>query len=234
MHDLILQIQDALESYRKRFDRPFVMEVTGTPNSGKTYAIRAFETQLSRMAKSPSCRGKTSRVKVIYEAAQQCIIKNKRSPLFDTWTISQTIQSLVEALSDNYDLIICERGLLDALCWFTLHYQEKQITGSEFNATMQYILQDRFARWIGCVCIMTCSVETSMCRERLEDKGFLPGSIVNRDMLTKYNCAQESVRKMCESHFRHITVFCTSELNRSQITSRLQKILLDCLKRELI
>lgn len=223
------QVYTILNEYKRQGRGPFIMEVLGTPNSGKTSAIRAFESIIRRIDLHYNFRDKI-KVKIIYEAAGKCKLKSKFKPDFDFWTVSETIKQLIEAIDNNYDIIICERGLLDDLCWHNMYLQEKALTKKEFNTIKNYILLDYFVKKVNCVYMMMCDVPTSLARERIEDKLFLKGSIVNEAVLEKYNRSQIEIFKKYSFKFANAEKIDTSAMSESEIITSFQDTLLKCLQ----
>lgn len=210
-----------INQYKANNKTPFVVEVSGTPNSGKTSAIQTFEKVLKRSG---------IKYKIIYEAAAKCKIKNKLSPDFNIWTLNETIKQLLEAYLGNYDIVICERGLLDAICWYELYYQDKLITEEEYRTLLNYILLNRFVNCISCCYIMKCNVEVSLNRENLSGLLDTTGTIINDPVLTKYNSALERVQKLYSEHFKKVMELDTSELSQSDINRTFVSSILEHIK----
>lgn len=197
-----------LKQYKTKNTVPFIIEVLGTPNAGKTSAIQTFEKILKRNG---------VKHKIIYEAASRCKIKNKLSPDFNLWTLSETIKQLLEVYSGNYDIVICERGLLDTICWCELYYQDNIISKDEHQKLLDYILLNRFISHIGCCYIMECSVEASLERENLSGLLDVTGTIVNEVVLSKYNTSLERAKQLYSKYFKMLMTLDTSILSQSEI-----------------
>lgn len=201
-------ITKLISDYKSCYNMPFVVEVCGTPNSGKTSAIQTFEKVLKRNG---------IKYKVIYEAATKCKIKDKLSIDFNLWTLSETLKQLLESFHGNYDIIICERGLLDTICWCNLYLQDDLITQQEFQVLLDYMLLPRFIDRIQCYYAMKCSVEVSMDRENLSGLLDSTGSIINATVLNKYNTSLERVVKIYREQFNKIIELDTSDLSQTDI-----------------
>ena len=210
-----------LSEYKKRNALPFIVEVLGTPNSGKTSAIQTFEKVLKRNG---------IKYKVIYEAAGKCKIKNKLSPDFNIWTLSETIKQLIEADSENYEIVICERGLLDAICWYELYYMDGDITGEEHQRFLDYILLNRFIKKINCCYIMRCGIDVAIKRENLSGLLDISGTIINRQVLTKYNAALQIATTRYGNRFNKILELDTSNLSQTDINKCFISSLLNYIK----
>lgn len=210
-----------LSEYKKRNSLPFIVEVLGTPNSGKTSAIQTFEKVLKRSG---------IKYKVIYEAASKCKIKNKLSPDFNIWTLCETIKQLIEADSPNYEIVICERGLLDAICWYELYYMNGDITEEEHQKFLDYILLNRFIKKTNCCYIMRCGIDVAIERENLSGLLDISGTIINRQVLKKYDVALQIATKQYGNNFNKIIELDTSNLSQTDINKSFISSLLDFIK----
>lgn len=215
------QLTEIIINYKRENKVPFIVEVLGTPNSGKTSAIQTFEKLLKR------CNIKH---KVIYEPASKCKVKNKLSPEFNLWTMSETIKQLLDVCLGSYDIIVCERGLLDSLCWFQLYYQEKVITADEFGRIHSFILLSRLIENIDCYYIFQSDVKTSLERESLHGLIDVVGTIVNENILKKYNSALDLTVKQHENDFKRIIRIDTSDMSQTEINREFTSQILQHLK----
>lgn len=196
------------ENYKKQNGKPFVLEILGTPNSGKTNALEALEKILKRSG---------IKHKIIYEAANKCKIKDKLSPEFNIWTLSETIKQLLEVQNGNYEIVICERGIIDALCWGELHYKKKKIKKEELEVITKYVLLNRFANFFNCFFILKCDSEASIARENLEGLLDVHGTIVNYEIIEEYNNALANVSKKYGNTFGIVKSLDTSRLSQTDI-----------------
>jgi len=218
-------ITQLLNQYKRKTLFPFVIEVLGTPNSGKTSAIQTFEKILKRNG---------IKHKIIYEAASRCKIKNKLSPEFNLWTLNDTIKQLLEAYSESYDIVVCERGLLDSICWHELYYRDNNLTDQEFRKIRDYILLKRFTKPISCCYIMKCSVQTSIKRENLSGLLDTTGTIVNDIVLPKYNAALTACKENYGGNFGGIIELDTSETPQTDINSYFISSILEFIENQLL
>ncbi len=211
MHSLI-------NKYKTKNNIPFVIEVLGTPNAGKTSAIQTFEKVLKRNEVN---------YKIIYEAASKCKIKNKLSIDFNIWTLSETIKQLLEACSGNYNIVICERGILDAMCWFDLYYHDKQINKEEYRKLLDYALLNHFINRINFCYNMKCSIETSLERENLSSLLDVSGTIINKEVLSKYNVSLENITQQYGNYFDKLVCLDTSLLSQTEINHQFISTILE-------
>ncbi|MFR2166308.1 MAG: hypothetical protein ACLS5W_00110 [Coprococcus sp.] len=95
-----------------RQKRPIVIEFSGSPKAGKTSCINSLELFLKR-------NGFT--VNIVQERASVCPVSDKQSPMFNLWTACMSLAGLIGTLENKknqVDVLILDRGIFDALCWF--------------------------------------------------------------------------------------------------------------------
>ena len=125
------------KAYKQHFNKTLVIEISGTPNSGKSSVIKSIE---KMMIRSNICHS------VIQESALKCKIQDKLSEDFNIWTACETICSLVHSLNHHKDVIILERGIFDALCWCEFHFRRNNLNCAEKNIFNSVLTMDRFTK----------------------------------------------------------------------------------------
>src|SRR5690349_21164219 len=89
---------------------PLFLELAGPPASGKTTTARLVWERFA---------GKGVHCSIVPEAAARSPLVNlKRSWTFNAWTLCQTVSSVLERTnSQQEDIVVLDRGLIDSLCW---------------------------------------------------------------------------------------------------------------------
>ncbi len=218
-------ISKLIDDFKKNNSVPFIIEVLGTPNSGKTTAIKTLDTVLKR------CNVK---YKIIYEVASKCKIRDKYSLDFNLWTLSETTKLLLDASKRKYDIIICERGFLDAICWCNLYFKDNKMTKEEFDAIKNYILLDRYVGLIDLVYVLKCSIDSSLQREQLDGLLDVRGSIVNEEVLEKYNNSLEETYQTYGSKFKKNIVLDTSDITQKDLNKTFVRSIFDIIQSETV
>lgn len=161
---------------------PTIIEILGTPNAGKTMALRKLENLLAR---SGGCR-----VSTIYETASLCPIKTKLDPAYCEWIACETMQRLLEHMDQGIELILCERGLVDVLCWKRFYLNDARISQERYDASLQYILESAVFAAQRFSVVFTCEPAAAVSREYTGAfRALAGGQVVNTEALGRYNQA---------------------------------------------
>lgn len=106
-----------------RLPKPFFLELAGLPGAGKTTTASLLFDELMK-------RG--IRCAVVAEAAARSPISHvKRSWQFNAWTLCQTVASILEHQARaSYDVVVVDRGLVDALSWVAWFRSRGEIEGA--------------------------------------------------------------------------------------------------------
>jgi AAA domain len=167
-----------------RTGRPVVIEVAGTPRAGKTTVIAGLTQRFERAGRQ---------VRVVAERARErSWLPNKRDPNFNLLTFSATVQAVVEARHRDGDIVLVDRGMLDALVWNEWHFLQGKLTEEEHCAYDRSLRTRLLARQSDLVVLMTVDPDEAMRRDGWI-AGSPVGSIMNPDSLRLFNGAVETI-----------------------------------------
>lgn len=137
--------------------RPFFIEFTGSPSSGKTTTITELDKFLRRQG---------FRVLRPQEGAEVIRHIPRTTPLYNIRTGVYALTKLIdESYGHLYDVVIFDRCVFDAYCWMMYWTEKGQLTDDE-KATIQSFFLSRF--WtdkIDAAYFMTCDPKVAMERE---------------------------------------------------------------------
>lgn len=222
LQDLAKEVLLLKESHRQK--RPIVIEFSGSPKSGKTSCINSLELFLKRNG---------FRVEIIQERASVCPVADKRSPMFNIWTACTSIAGMIGALEkkDNLcDVIILDRGVFDACCWFEWLNSKRMFENEQKSVVEQFLLMDSLVNRIDIVFAFQATAEVSIQREYanlLTDK---PGSIMNKTVLEKYLLAVKNTIINKQSYFHKIFSIDTTDKNQDEVGKEVTEHTLKTLK----
>ena len=113
--------------------KPYVIELTGTPRTGKTTILRSLE-DFFKKANFKVLIIEEFTTSKKYKEEIYPVIKNESS-LFRNREIPKYVKNSIEsAITANPDIIIIDRGLYDRLIWVDRLYQKKEITYEDYDS----------------------------------------------------------------------------------------------------
>lgn len=212
--------------------RPIVIEFCGSPKAGKTSSITSLNIFLKRNG---------FKTAVLTERASICPISDKQSPAFNVWTCTSTINEINEridtantSVENGVDVIICDRGIFDALCWFRWLESKEKMSEEEYKVLTDFSLLYRWQKNIDLVYIFLASPEESIKREYanlLTDKR---GTIMREDILSEYKLAVMDTLKEYKEYFRATYVIDTTNRNQNDVGYEVTEKTLQTLKEMLM
>lgn len=192
--DLAKNIKDNLSSRKK----PLIVEFTGLPKSGKTTVLNNLSLFLRRNGISNI---------IITERASECPIKDKHSPEFNIWTGCMTLVNILNlSQTNNYDVIIVDRGIFDSLIWLNLMKERRKIISDELKIFENFFLLDRWRKKIDLIVLMTCNIEIALQREFKDLLTDIEGSIMNREFLKKFYDTVKSTKNKYQNLFNELII----------------------------
>ena len=226
---IICELQKLAEEVRAlkaehRQKRPIVIEFSGSPKAGKTSCINSLELFLKRNDFS---------VQIVQERASVCPVSDKQSPMFNLWTACMSLAGLIGTLENKknqVDVLILDRGIFDALCWFEWLVSTSKMDEEQRKIAEQFLLINEL---VSCIDIVFAfSVQPSISIEReyatlLTDK---LGTIMNTIVLGQYLTAIEYTYANKSKYFHKVFKIDTSEKNQDEVGKEVTEATLDTLK----
>ena len=222
LQTLAERVRELKEQHRQR--HPIVIEFSGSPKAGKTSCINSLELFLKR-------NGFT--VKVIQERASVCPVSDKQSPMFNIWTACMSLAGMVGTLEDkksSVDVLILDRGIFDALCWFEWLSKSGKMERQLKESVEAFLMRKEFVQSVDIIFAFCASPEKSIEREYanlLTDK---PGSIMNVSVLRTYLDSIDNTIVKNGSRFRKVFKIDTTEKNQDEVGKEVTEKTLNTLK----
>lgn len=207
-----------------RQKRPIVIEFSGSPKAGKTSCINSLDLFLKRNGFS---------VKIVQERASVCPVSDKQSPMFNLWTACMTLAGLIGTLenkNNEVDVLILDRGIFDALCWFEWLSNNDKMEATQRKVTEQFLLMDELVKCIDIVFAFSVSPDVSIEREYATLLTNKLGSIMNKKVLGEYLEAIENTIKSKSNFFHKVFKIETSKKNQDEVGKEVTSITLETLK----
>jgi predicted NUDIX family phosphoesterase len=203
--------------------RPIVIEFCGSPKAGKTSCINSLDLFFRR---------NSFRTRVLSERASVCPVHNKYDPYFNIWTVSSAIAELSEVLANNpkdIDVIILDRGIFDALCWFNWLRKKKRLS-DDFESLENYLCMRRWRSILDLVYVFVATPRESLNREFATLLTNKTGSIMQEPILSSY---QDSIMECIENYsplFKKIELLDTTNIKLNDVTYEITKRTLSILR----
>jgi len=168
--------------YSTASPRPFFVEFSGTPKSGKSSTIEKVRQFFRR---------NRFRVLAPAEGASRRtpdILKDDL-PLFNVWSGCYSLSHLLEKAKEDapYDLVLLDRGLFDVTCWVEYLGKTEQISSEERTIVREFFLLERWKTLIDMVVLMTVQPNTALEREYSESVTLEYGRAMRPDFLRDIN-----------------------------------------------
>ena len=226
---IIKELQKLAEEVRAlkaehRQKRPIVIEFSGSPKAGKTSCINSLELFLKRNDFS---------VQIVQERASVCPVSDKQSPMFNLWTACMSLAGLIGTLENKknqVDVLILDRGIFDALCWFEWLVSTSKMEEEQRRITEQFLLANELVSCIDVVFAFSVQPGISIEREYatlLTDK---LGTIMNVKVLGEYLAAIEHTYSTKSKYFHKVFKIDTSCKNQDEVGKEVTAATLDTLK----
>ena len=208
LEKLVQQVLDLKSSRTQR--RPLFIEFCGSPKSGKSTPINSL---------SMFFRRNGLKIAVLTERAGICPIQNKTHPNFNIWTLCSVIADMLEKMEhgkEKIDIIIADRGIFDALCWFNWlntnpSNKNPYLSNENFKELTTFINSDIWKRNIDLIYVFIVDPKTSIEREYSALLTEKRGSIMREDVLETYNTSVEQVITEYSQYYRQVEKIKTDE-----------------------
>jgi predicted NUDIX family phosphoesterase len=204
--------------------RPIIIEFCGSPKAGKSSCINSLDLFLRR---------NNFRTKILTERASVCPVLNKFDPSFNLWTISSAMAELVEILSNHakdYDVILMDRGIFDALCWFSWQLEKKHLDNENFIAIEGFLTMSKWRSVLDLIYVFTASSEESLRRENANLLTRKTGRIMQKSVLNSYKGTIESSVEKYKTVFQRVEKFDTSSTAIDEVNYTVTKNILEILR----
>jgi len=138
--------------------RPYMLELTGSPSSGKTTIKKILDTFYRRCG---------FRVAVPLEGAEAIRHISRKTHLYNVRTGIYALKNLIDySVSGNYDLVIFDRCLFDAFGWMRYWYERGDIDEARMVMLQQFFTSPQWLCLIDAAFVIVADPETVESREQ--------------------------------------------------------------------
>lgn len=175
-----------------RLSSPIIITVTGTPRSGKTTCI----TNLFEFFRKANF--KTAYVAepagLVYDTLKdkkekEDLLKQRVKFVDKQYDIG--LNKINQCMSDNNDIIICDRGIIDTFIWYDMYYKMGLIDKNQYENNL--LKSDIIIVYSNYFYALKSSPEEAMKRDYINSLCLDPRSTVNENFIEKYNSSLEEM-----------------------------------------
>ena len=189
-----------------KLDRPLFVEFAGTPKSGKSTCIDTVSHFFRRCGYNVLAPTEGASKRTPYYLKEDLVA-------FNAWSATYALTHILEGRygSDDYHLVIMDRGLFDALAWFELLREKGNIGSEDCDAIQQFLLVGRWQSLVDMVFLFQTDPTTSLNRENRDKLIEEPGRAMNPEFLRDLNRAYQAISEKYAAQFGSLYTVNTSD-----------------------
>lgn len=228
LEQLAAEVLSLKKQHRQR--RPIVIEFCGSPKAGKTSCINSLNIFLKRNG---------FKTAILSERAGFSPISDKYNPVFNVWTCTSAINEINKKMDraqhgEEIDVIISDRGIFDALCWFNWLKNQHHMNQKEYSVLTEFATLYRWQKNIDLVYVFMVSPEVSIKREYANLLTNKRGSIMCESVLEQYLTSVKETMAEYEKDFRAVHQIETTDKEQNDVGYEVTSNTLQLLKTMLI
>lgn len=209
---------------KKSPERPYFIEITGPPSSGKTTIIQILD---------PFFRRQGFRVYTPQEGAEVIRHIPRTSHLYNVRTGLYALTTLIDAsVNNNYDLVIFDRCLFDACTWPEYWIGKNDLSRQDAD-TIQCFFALSGMKLLDAVFFVTADIKTVLKREKTVSLTEKFGETTNPKSLEQLINLFSKVYEKYYSELPHVFLIDTSKMDRKQMTEIVLEKTLNALEKRL-
>lgn len=208
------------ESY---LPRPFFVEFTGSPDSGKTTTIdelyKFFKTLKFRVLRPQ-------------EGAEVIQHIPRSTPLYNIRTGQYAVNQLIDLSHGHmYDLVLFDRCAFDAYCWM-LYWQAKgQLTNEEVQLYQQFFLSKFWMDKLDAAYFVVCNPDEAMKRSKAVSLTDRLGNFTNPDTIRVLVDRFRQAHKDLSPKFPQLMLVDTSTMDKQDMVEHFANEILAAMER---
>lgn len=196
--------------------KPYVIEFTGTPRTGKTSLINNLKDFFKKKGFSV-CIIEEFTTSLKYKTQIYPILKNKSKNVVNTEIPKYVLKDLDSAINSKYDIIIVDRSLFDRLIWVDRLFLKKGMSDEEYNeykSTYIPLIKEKINIIVSLYTdSLTCLKRDYHANLSLENRTFL-----NEDNVNEYNKSLLNMEKLSIKENINFKMFDTTNKNQREIS----------------
>ena len=196
----------SLDSRSAAERRPIFVEFAGTPKSGKSTCIDTINHFFRRVGYKVLAPTEGASKRTPYYLKENLVA-------FNAWSATYALTHILEGRygADEYNLVIMDRGLFDALAWFELLQGKGDVTEEECSVIQKFLMIKHWRQFEDMVFLFKTDPDTSLERENREKLIGEPGLTMNLQFLADLNGAYQTIIDKYSSQFSNLQIVDTGQ-----------------------
>ena len=196
--------------------KPFVIEFSGTPRTGKTTTINNLYDFFKKGGFSISIIEEFTTSKYFKEVFKQ---KYKDSNKLDSnlAIIEETVKQLQDEINTNKDIIIVDRSINDRQIWNYIRYKKNDMDTKMYNE-LQLKYKEISKELIDVLVITYADPITSLKRDYNSSLALEKRSFLNNENITEYNDSVKDLKELFENSVNSLILVDTSNINMNDLS----------------
>lgn len=226
----LLKYLDPTGSRQGKFPRPFIVEVTGSPDSGKTTTLKILDSFFRRQ----EYKGQKYRVWKPLEGAEAIRDIPRSSHIYNIATGNYALQILIEhSFASKYDLILFDRCIYDSWCWMEYWFRKKDISKGVTNYLKTFFSHGAWRKNVDICFFIMCEPKIAIRRDQQWSLTKKSGSFTNLETVTQlYDIFKKSYEYFKKKN-APVSLIDTTNLNPQEAARLVLRNALDAFERRL-
>lgn len=212
--------------------KPYVIEFTGTPRTGKTTLINNLLDFFKKGGFNVKVIEEFTTSKK-YKKEVYPVLKDKNKKILNMEVPKYVLEDLNKSINDNPDIIIIDRCLFDRLIWMDRLFLKKGITLKEYNDyKREYIplIKEKIDIIIG---TSTDSL-TALKRDYNANLSLEKRNFLNEENINEYNTSLLNMENLANKENINFKLFDTTNKNMREISLEITKAILKNMKEKYV
>lgn len=212
--------------------KPYIIEITGTPRTGKTTLINNLYDFFHKHGFNV-CYIEEFTTSKKYKEEIKPFLKDKMKKIVNLEIPKNILMNIKEAVKQNYDIIIVDRGLLDRLIWVDRLYLKDGMTKKEYldykKKYLPIIKKD-----IDLIIATVTDSNTSLKRDYLGNLSLEKRSFLNQQNIDEYNTSLYNISNLTKEENINFNIVDTTNKNQREVSFEVVDIILSSMKDEIL
>lgn len=212
--------------------KPYIIEITGTPRTGKTTLINNLYDFFHKHGFNV-CYIEEFTTSKKYKEEIKPFLKDKMKKIVNLEIPKNILMNIKEAVNQNYDIIIVDRGLLDRLIWVDRLYIKDGMTKKEYldykKKYLPIIKKD-----IDLIIATVTDSNTSLKRDYLGNLSLEKRSFLNQQNIDEYNTSLYNISNLTKEENINFNIVDTTNKNQREVSFEVVDIILSSMKDEIL